>query len=126
MKITMPGKFCVSLTCAKDNSDKATVAFVVANAAAASEKETLIFLSTEGVRLASPGYVDGIHEEGFAPLKELMANFVSAGGKIFVCSPCFKKRGLDETKLVPGATIVGGAKLVEFLSTDGAAPAITY
>lgn len=122
----MPGKFCVSLTCAKDNSDKATVAFVVANAAAASEKETLIFLSTEGVRLASPGYADGIHEEGFAPLKELMANFVSAGGKIFVCSPCFKKRGLDETKLVPGATIVGGAKLVEFLSTDGAAPAITY
>ena len=123
---TMPGKFCVSLTCAKDNSDKATVAFVVANAAAASEKETLMFLSTEGVRLASPGYADGIHEEGFAPLKELMANFVSAGGKIYVCSPCFKKRGLDESKLVPGATIVGGAKLVEFLSTDGAAPAITY
>ena len=122
----MPGKFCVSLTCAKDNSDKATVAFVVANAAAASEKETLMFLSTEGVRLASPGYADGIHEEGFAPLKELMANFVSAGGKIYVCSPCFKKRGLDESKLVPGATIVGGAKLVEFLSTDGAAPAITY
>jgi len=126
MKTAMPGKFCVSLTCAKDNSDKATVAFVVANAAAASEKETLIFLSTEGVRLAAPGYADSIHEEGFAPLKELMTNFVSAGGKIFVCSPCFKKRGLDETKLVPGATIVGGAKLVEFLSTDGAAPAITY
>jgi predicted peroxiredoxin len=126
MMTTMPGKFCVSLTCAKDNSDKATVAFVVANAAAASEKETLMFLSTEGVRLASPGYADGIHEEGFAPLKELMANFVSAGGKIYVCSPCFKKRGLDESKLVPGATIVGGAKLVEFLSTDGAAPAITY
>lgn len=122
----MPGKFCVSLTCAKDNSDKATVAFVVANAAAASEKETLIFLSTEGVRLAAPGYADSIHEEGFAPLKELMTNFVSAGGKIYVCSPCFKKRGLDDTKLVPGATIVGGAKLVEFLSTDGAAPAITY
>ena len=30
----MPGKFCVSLTCARDNTDKATVAFVVANAAA--------------------------------------------------------------------------------------------
>ena len=65
----MPGKFCVSVTCAKDNSDKATVGFVVANAAVASDKETVVFLSTEGVRLAVKGYADGIAEEGFAPLK---------------------------------------------------------
>lgn len=51
-------KFCVNLTCAKDNSDRATVAFVVANAAAASDKETMVFLSTEGVRIASKGYAD--------------------------------------------------------------------
>jgi len=118
------GSFCVSLTCAKDNSDKATVAFVVANAAVASEKDTLVFLSTEGVRLAQKGYSDDIHEAGFSPLKELMDNFVRAGGKIYVCSPCFKKRGLDENKLVPGSIIVGGAKLVEFLS--GGSPCVTY
>ncbi|MCC6409055.1 MAG: DsrE family protein [Planctomycetes bacterium] len=118
------GKFCVSLTAAKDNPDKATVAFVVANAAVGSEQETLVFLSIEGVRLATPGYADSIREEGFAPLAELMAKFTAAGGKIFVCSPCFKKRGLDETQLVPGATIVGGAKLVEFLA--GGTPSISY
>ena len=120
----MAGKFCVSLTYAKNDSDKATVAFVVANAAVASEKETMVFLSTEGVRLATPGYADDIHEEGFAPLRELMANFAKAGGKIYVCSPCFKRRKLDETKLVTGATIVGGAKLVEYLS-DGS-PCVSY
>jgi hypothetical protein len=32
-----------------------------------------------------------------------MANFVKAGGKIYVCSPCFKKRKLDETALIDGA-----------------------
>jgi hypothetical protein len=63
----MAGKFCVSLTCAKDNPDKATVAFVVANAALGSEKDTMIFLSTEGVRLSQRGYGEDIHEEGFAP-----------------------------------------------------------
>jgi predicted peroxiredoxin len=120
----MPGKFCVSLTCAHDNPDRATVAFVVAGAAAASDKEALVFLSTEGVRLAVRGAADSIHESGFSPLKDLMANFVAAGGKIFVCSPCFKKRGLDETALTDGAVLVGGAKLVEFLG-DGA-PCITY
>jgi predicted peroxiredoxin len=120
----MAGKFCVSLTCAKDNTDKATVAFVVANAAVASDKETMVFLSTEGVRLSEKGYADDVHEEGFSPLHELMENFAKAGGQIFVCSPCFRRRKLDENNLVPGAVIVGGAKLVEFLS-DGS-PSVSY
>src|SRR3990172_12747757 len=120
----MPGRFCVSLTSAKDNPDKATMAFVVANAAVASDKETLVFLSTEGVRLSQQGYADDVREEGFAPLKELMESFVKEGGTIWVCSPCFKKRKLDEGKLVAGATIVGGAKLVEFLSAGS--PCVTY
>jgi predicted peroxiredoxin len=120
----MSGKFVVSLTHAKDDTDRATVAFVVANAAAASDKDTVVFLSIEGVRLAQPGYADDIHEEGFAALKDLMANFVAAGGKIYVCSPCFKKRKLDEAALIPGAVIVGGAKLVEFMSED--CPSVSY
>ena len=118
------GKFCVSLTSAKDNRDKATVAFVVANAAVASSQNTMVFLSTEAVRLCQKGYADDIHEEGFAPLKELMENFVKAGGMIYVCSPCFKRRKLDDGSLVAGATIVGGAKLVEFLA-DGT-PSVSY
>jgi uncharacterized protein len=120
----MPGKFCVTLTAAKNDADKATVAFVVANAAVASDKETMVFISVEGVRLSQQGYADDIREEGFAPLKELMDNFAKAGGKIWVCSPCFKKRKLDETKLVAGATVVGGAKLVEFLSAGS--PCVSY
>ena len=120
----MPGKFCVSLSCAKDNTDKATVGFVVANAAAASDKETVVFLSVEGVRLSQQGYADDIREEGFAPLKELMDNFAKAGGTIYVCSPCFVKRRLDDKKLVAGAMVVGGAKLVEFLS--GGTPCVCY
>lgn len=118
------GKLCISLTCSTDNTDRATVAFVVANAAVASAQNTLVFLSIEGVRLSQKGVAATIHEEGFAPLQELMDNFVKAGGVVWVCSPCFKKRKLDETALIAGATIVGGAKLVEFLS-DGT-PCIAY
>jgi uncharacterized protein len=116
----MPGKLCVSITHAKNDADKATVGFVVANASVASAQETLVFLSTEAVRIAVKGYADEIHEEGFAPLKELVSNFVKAGGTIYVCSPCFKKRTLDEKTLIEGATIVGGAKLVEFLAAGAA------
>src|SRR5688500_18783142 len=120
----MPGKFCVSLTSAKDDPDKATVAFVVANAAVASDKDIVVFLSTEGVRLGVKGYADDIAEEGFAPLKDLMASFASAGGKMYVGSPCFKRRKLDENNLVAGAVIVGGAKLVEFMGES--CPGVSY
>jgi uncharacterized protein len=120
----MANRFCVNLTHAKDDRDRATVGFVLANAALGSGKETLVFLSIEGVRLAEKGYADDIREEGFSPLRELMDNFVKAGGTIYVCSPCFKKRTLDENKLVAGAAIVGGAKLVEFLSEGS--PCVTY
>jgi methionine synthase II (cobalamin-independent) len=67
----MPGSFCVSITHSQDNTDKATVGFVVANAAVASDKDTMVFLSIEGVRLSQKGFADTIHEPGFAPLKEL-------------------------------------------------------
>jgi predicted peroxiredoxin len=120
----MPGKFVISLTRASDDTDRATVAFVIANAAVASDRDTVVFLSIEGVRLSQKGVADSIHEEGFAPLLQLMSNFTAAGGKIYVCSPCFKKRGLDENNLVAGAHIVGGAKLVEFMA-DGA-PSVSY
>ena len=63
-------------------------------------------------------------EVDLAPLKELMSSFAEAGGTMYVCAPCFKKRGLDETRLVQGAKIVGGAKLVEFMA-DGA-PSVSY
>lgn len=120
----MPRKFVVSCSRAKDDTDRATVAFTLANAAVGSEQETVVFLSSEGVRLALNGYADDIHEEGLSPLKELMTSFVAAGGRIYVCLPCFHKRGLDENNIVDGAVIVGGTKLVAFMA-DGAS-SISY
>ena len=120
----MVAKFCVSLTAGTNDSDRATVAFVVANAAVGCDQQTVVFLSTEAVRLAVRGAADAVTEEGFAPLGDLMANFAAAGGTIYVCSPCFKKRQLDASTLVPGAVIVGGAKLVEFMA--GGCPSVSY
>ncbi len=118
------GKLVVSITCAKNDPDKATVGMVVANAAVASGQETVVFFSTEGARMGTLGYADDIREEGFKPMKELMDSFVENGGAFWVCTPCYKKRNLPEDKLVPNATLVGGAKLVEILSQGAAC--VTY
>jgi predicted peroxiredoxin len=121
----MAEKFCVSITACREDGDRATVGFVVANAALGSEKDTMVFLSTDGVWAAVRGEAEKINEGApFAPLKELMDKFINGGGKILVCTPCLKKRGIGEEMLIPGSQAAGGAALVEFLS--GATPCITY
>jgi len=109
-------KLLVNLTSGKDNIDKATVAFVIANAGIASGQETAVFLSIEAVRLGEKGFADDIHADGFKPLKELLDTFIAGGGMVWVCPPCANVRGVTEEKLIAGAVFAGGAKVVEFLS----------
>ncbi|TAJ93981.1 MAG: sulfur reduction protein DsrE [Gammaproteobacteria bacterium] len=121
----MSKTFCVSITNCRKDTDRVTVGFVVANAALGSDKETVAFLSTDGVWAAVKGEAEKINEGApFAPLKELIDKFVGNGGKILVCAPCLKKRNITDDQLIPGATPVGGATLVEFLSNG--APCVTY
>jgi len=56
---------------------------------------------------------------GFPPMKDLLASFMEQGGKMWVCGPCIKTRGIDESALIGGATITAaGAVNVEALEAD--------
>ena len=121
----MAGTFCVTVTHSRTDGDKATLAFVVANAALGSEKDTMVFLSSDGVWCAVKGEAEKINEGApFAPLKELINKFVAGGGKILVCTPCMKKRDIAQEQLIEGATPAGGAALVEWLSNGS--PSVAY
>jgi len=109
----------INLTHSLDDSDRTSVAMVVAGASVASSQTTTVFLSSEGTRLAQKGVADELREDGFAPMSELVSSYVDAGGTFLVCSPCAKKRGIGEDDLIAGASIVGGASLVALLA-DGA------
>ncbi len=110
----------INLTHSSDDVDRTSVAMVVAGAAVASAQQTSVFLSSEGVRLARKGVAESLHEEGFAPMGELVSSYVEAGGTFLVCSPCAKKRGIGEDDLIEGATVVGGASLVALLAKGAA------
>jgi predicted peroxiredoxin len=110
--------FGINLTRSIDDPDRATVAMIIANASVASGKNTMVFLTSEGVRLAVKGVADSIHEEGLQPMADLVKNYLAAGGAFWVCSPCYKKRGYTESELIEGATLVGAVKLVEFMTND--------
>ncbi len=105
----------VSLASSHLDGDRATLAFVVAGAAVASGQDTTVFLSADGAWLGKKGEAAKINEEGFAPLADLMSGFTEVGGKIIVCSPCAKKRGITEADLVDGSVIAGGAAVVALM-----------
>jgi len=121
----MSNSFCVTINSCRANGDLATVGFVVATAALGSGKDTMVFLSTDGVWAAVPEEADKVVEGGpFKPLSELMKNFIQAGGRVVACAPCCKKRGIEPDQLAEGIEIAGGAVLVEWLSNGS--PNVSY
>lgn len=116
----MSSKLVVSVTNARNYPDSATAAFVIANAGIAAGQEVYVWLSLEGVYLSQKGYADGVQVEGFKPLAELIDSFVSNGGQVVVCTPCFNTRKLSQDNLIANAVLAGGARLVEILSQGAA------
>ena len=109
----------ISLTTGLEDPEKVTVALLVAVGAAESDRSTLMFLTKEAVRLATPGFATGIACEGCPPVPDLMKRYEAAGGKFLVCPICFNARHLDEDQLVTNARLGGTVQLWEWIG-DGA------
>ena len=66
-----------------------------------------IFLNVEGVRIADKNIPGHKHSTGKS-LKEMLAGFMQAGGKVIVCPMCMKNvGGLTKDDLIEGV-VVGG------------------
>lgn len=109
----------VHCTHGREDHERASLAFVVGNVAAAADQDAVVLLTIEGVWLATRGYADEIHKEGFQPLRETIASFVANGGQIWVCGACAKPRGITDGDLIEGARIVTAANAVERLTAGG-------
>lgn len=102
-----------------EDAEKATLPFIVGNVAATADQDTVVFLTSEAVRVATRGYADDITFATHPPLGKILADFVSNGGRIWTCGACTGPRNITADDLVDGATIVTAANLAEAL-VDGA------
>jgi predicted peroxiredoxin len=102
-----------------ENPERASLPFVLANAAMVMEVETLVALQGPAVFLAKKGMLEHVHAAGFAPLKELVESFFEQGGRLVVCVPCIQERKIDVSELIERATpMAGGALTEEILSAN--------
>ncbi len=105
----------IHCTRGREDAERATLAYIVANVAASADQDVVVLLTIEGVWLGTQGYAEDIHKEGFPALSEVMQLFHANGGQTWVCGTCAKPRGITESQLIAGAKIVTAANAVERL-----------
>lgn len=106
-------------THAGEDPERASLPFVLANAALTMDVQAVVALQGTGVFLAKKGYLDNVFAAGLPPLQDLVKNFMAQGGRLLVCVPCIKERKIAESDLIEGAAPVAGAALtMELLSAN--------
>src|SRR5688572_24982542 len=105
-------KLVILATHGPEDPERATIPFVMACAALASEVEVVMGFQADGVRLMQKGVAEAIQAPEFPPLAKLLADFHELGGKSLVCAPCVKSRAIGDA-LVDGAEIVAAGRRSE-------------
>jgi uncharacterized protein len=102
-----------------DNPDSVVVSYLTAGAALDRGDEVVMWLTSDGVRLATNGYVADIRQGMEPPVQRVHDQFIEKGGRFYVCPICFTERELGESDLVESAELKGATPLMEFVG-DGA------
>jgi predicted peroxiredoxin len=108
------GRVIVGCTHGEEDPDRVVVSYLTAGAALDKGKEVVLWLTSEGVRLALAGYADRIRVGQEPPVARLHAQFIEKGGRFYVCPICFNERQLDQGDLVENAELQGATPLMEF------------
>ena len=111
----------VVVGCAHGNEspDSVVVAYLTAGAALDRGDEVVLWLTSDGVRLATNGYVSDIRQDMEPPVQRVHDQFIEKGGSFYVCPICFNEREMSEGDLVANAELKGASPLMEFVG-DGA------
>jgi predicted peroxiredoxin len=121
----MSDKVLINLATGLEDSERVTVAFLVAGAALEKGREVAMFLTKEAVRLALPGHADAVACDGCPPLARLFAQYADGGGELLVCPICAKARKLEEGALVENARLAGATPMWDWVG-DGPATVFSY
>jgi predicted peroxiredoxin len=92
--------------------EHATIPFVMAAAALASDVQVVMGFQADGVDLVRRGGADAVEAPGFPPLAKLLADVRELGGLLLVCGPCLKSRGFGPDDLVEGAEVVAAGRFI--------------
>ena len=109
---TKTEKILYITTIGPENPDKAAFPFVLANAALAMDIEATIVLQSNSVHFGKVGVAETVPAAGgLPPIKKLLDDFLELGGKMWICGPCIKSRGIEESDLVSGIEVTAAGQV---------------
>ena len=99
----------------EDRGNRATLAFSMGVAALISGVEADIYLTMGGAFWSRRESITSVQIDGFEPLEVYVDQFVEAGGRILVCSPChdFYCSIAGKPGVMEGAQLVGLTHVVD-------------
>ncbi|MDF1826234.1 MAG: DsrE family protein [Verrucomicrobiales bacterium] len=95
----------VNITSGIDDLHAACMGIGLARTAIESGRRAVIFLNVNAPALAAADLPAGLKFADFPPVKGMLADFVAAGGELYVCGHCAAICTVDESKLIEGAVI---------------------
>ena len=117
-------KVVIGQTHGTDDPEAVLIGYLLGVEALRAGKEVLMWLTKDGVHVATHGYSDAISVPGAPSIAALHAEYIDRGGRFYACPVCVKSRGLEDAEWVKGAEVKGAPSLFEF--TSGGALTFNY
>ena len=117
-------KVVIGQTHGQDDPESVLVGYLLGVEALRAGKQVLMWLTKDGVNVATKGYPDTISVPGAPAVADLHAEYVERGGRFFACPVCVKTHGLEDADWTEGAEVKGAPALYEF--TQGGALTFSY
>ena len=112
MEDTNVEKLVIIATHGCEDAERASLPFVLGNAALALDTQAVVILQGTAVTLAKKGCYEHVFAAGLPPLKELVDSFIELGGTVLVCMPCIQERRITPEMLVETAQPIKAARVV--------------
>ena len=114
----MPEKVLVNLATGMEDGERVLVAFLVATAAVAQEKQVVVWATKDAVRLGLPGEMHGVVCNDCPPLERLLEQFTDGGGELWLCPICLNARDLQDAEKIANVKVVGATPMWEWAGGD--------
>ncbi len=117
-------KVVIGLSHGLDDQESVLISYLMGVEALRKGKQALMWLTKEGVHVATAGFAEQVDVPGAPNVLDLHKEYVDKGGRFFACPVCVKTRGLQDEALTDGAEVKGAPSVYEF--AEGGALTFNY
>ncbi len=122
--MTTDSKVLVCLNHGAEDPENVLLGYLVGVEALRAGKEAVMFLTKDGVHVATKGFADTVDVPGAPSVPALHEEYVAKGGRFFACPVCVKTRKLEDAEWVPNTQVAGMPSVYEY--TAGGALVFNY